>query len=46
MSNYGVIQEQGDLGLGFNEVSEEEQKMLQEHMQQEANQQTDNKQRD
>ncbi len=34
MSGYGVIQEQGDLGLGFNEVSEEEQKALKEHMEQ------------
>lgn len=37
MSGYGVIQEQGDLGLGFNEVSEEEQKALKEHMKQQKN---------
>lgn len=28
--NYGVLTEQGDLGLGFNVLSEEEQETLQE----------------
>ena len=28
--NYGVITEQGDLGLGFNVLSEQEQETLQE----------------
>lgn len=27
-NNIGIIQEQGDLGLGFNELSEEEQEQL------------------
>ena len=30
----GVITEQGDLGLGFNEVSPEEEKALREHQKQ------------
>lgn len=30
-NNYGVITEQGDLGLGFQEVSEKEQEILKEN---------------
>lgn len=30
-SNYGVITEQGDLGLGFNPISREEEKIIQEN---------------
>ena len=35
MTNYGVITEQGDLGLGFNPVTESEEKSIQESQQQE-----------
>ena len=31
MSKIGIIQEQGDLGLGFDELSEEEQEVLDEN---------------
>lgn len=35
MTNYGVITEQGDLGLGFNPVTESEEKSIRESQQQE-----------
>ena len=35
MTNYGVITEQGDLGLGFNTVTESEEKSIRESQQQE-----------
>ena len=30
--NYGVITEQGDLGLGFDPISEEDQETIKDHM--------------
>ena len=45
MTNYGVITEQGDLGLGFNPVTESEEKSIRESQQQEEDekQETANK---
>jgi hypothetical protein len=37
MDNIGVITEQGDLGLGFDEVSVEEQKIIENHTKEETN---------
>jgi len=35
MSEYGVITEQGDLGLGFNPLSQKDQKVVNEAVQRE-----------
>jgi hypothetical protein len=32
--NYGIITEQGDLGLGFDPISENEAKVIKEHLDQ------------
>ena len=34
-NKYGVINEVGDLGLGFNELNDDDQKVLQEQLKQE-----------
>lgn len=42
-STYGVVTEQGDMGLGFNPLSESEQKTVKEHKEQEAGKDCKNK---
>lgn len=43
MADYGVITEQGDLGLGFNPVTDAEEKSILESQQQEEKEETANK---
>ena len=40
--NYGIITEQGDLGLGFDPVSEKEAKVIKEHLDQKPDQESIN----
>lgn len=42
MPNYGVITEQGDLGLGFNPLSKPDQKAVNEAVQREKEMQSQN----